>query len=314
MLPAALAPALEGTGFVLSPPNVGALHGYASGASRPGVPLLLVHSVNAAASAAEVRPLFDHYGALRPTYAIDLPGYGLSDRSDRPYTPRLMTDAIHAAVAAIQRLHGDRPIDALAVSLSCEFLARAAVETPRAFRTLALVSPTGFSGRRPRRGPTGSTLAKPTMLRILRSRCLAQFLFGNLTRPNVVRYFLRRTWGGRDIDPTMYAYAVETARQPGASHAPFYFLSGALFSRDIFSVYECLSLPIWMSHGVRGDFTDYHLAEAIRARAHWSLRVFPTGALPYFERTKEFIAEYDAFLARDVTPSPQGSVTPQADR
>ena len=65
-------------------------------------PLLLVHSINAAASAAEVEPLFTHYRQLRSVYAIELPGFGFSDRSARSYTPRLMTDALHAALAFIQ--------------------------------------------------------------------------------------------------------------------------------------------------------------------------------------------------------------------
>jgi pimeloyl-ACP methyl ester carboxylesterase len=50
------------------------------------LPLLLIHSVNAAASAYEVRPLFDHYRGRRPVYALDLPGFGQSDRSDRLYS------------------------------------------------------------------------------------------------------------------------------------------------------------------------------------------------------------------------------------
>ena len=62
----------------------------------PRRPLLLLHSINAAASAYEMKPLFEHYSRERPVYALDFPGYGLSDRSARDYTPRLMTDAIHA--------------------------------------------------------------------------------------------------------------------------------------------------------------------------------------------------------------------------
>ena len=37
-------------------------------------PLLLIHSVNAAASAAEVRPLFEHYRRERRVIAMELPG------------------------------------------------------------------------------------------------------------------------------------------------------------------------------------------------------------------------------------------------
>jgi pimeloyl-ACP methyl ester carboxylesterase len=255
-----------------------------------------VHSVNAAASSAEVRPLFDHFAATRPTYALDLPGFGLSDRKDRPYTPRLMTDAIHAATSRIQRFHGDAPVDAAALSLSCEFLARAAVEQPEAFRSLALVSPTGFSGTKKRTGPRGSTRAIPGMLGLLSFSLWDDALFDNLTRPSVVRYFLERTWGSKTIDERVWEYAVATARQPGAKHAPLHFLSGHLFSNDVNTLYDALELPVWMCHGVRGDFVDYRGAEAMRARANWQLTTFQTGALPQFEVPAEVFARYDAFL------------------
>src|SRR5262249_34595134 len=110
-------------------------------------PLLLVHSVNAAATAYEMKTLFEHFQGKRAVYALDLPGFGLSDRSDRTYSPRLMTDAIHAAVREIQLNHGDSAIDVAALSLGCEFAARAATETPNAFRSIALISPTGFDRR-----------------------------------------------------------------------------------------------------------------------------------------------------------------------
>ena len=45
----------------------------------PGRPLVLVHSVNAAASAYEMGPLFAYYRGKRPVYALDLPGFGFSE-------------------------------------------------------------------------------------------------------------------------------------------------------------------------------------------------------------------------------------------
>ena len=60
-----------------------------------GPPLVLVHSVNAAASAAEVRPVFEHCRATHTVFAIDLPGFGFSERADRRDDPRRMTDALH---------------------------------------------------------------------------------------------------------------------------------------------------------------------------------------------------------------------------
>jgi pimeloyl-ACP methyl ester carboxylesterase len=263
-----------------------------------GPPLLLVHSVNAAASAAEVRPLYEAYAATRTVFAPDLPGYGGSRRADILYTPRLMTDALHAVAAQVRARCGAAPLDALAVSLGCEFLARAAAERPAHWGRLALVSPTGLMGTKPRRGPPGSTRAVPWLYRTLSNPRWSQALFNGLTKPAVVRYFLRRTWGGPNIDPAMTDYAIRTAREPGARFAPLCFLGGHLFSADIHDVYEALTQPVWASHGVRGDFTDYRGLAPLLARPNWRGTVFQTGALPYFERPAEFEAAFDDFLAR----------------
>lgn len=94
-----------------------------------------------------MRPIFERCAATHTVFAIDLPGFGFSDRSDRAYTPRVMTDALHSVAREVQRRCGDAPIDALALSLGCEFLARAAMEQPSRWGRLALVSPTGLDRR-----------------------------------------------------------------------------------------------------------------------------------------------------------------------
>lgn len=266
--------------------------------SAPSVrPLLLVHSVNAAASAAEVRPLYDHYRASRPVFALDLPGYGLSDRSDRVYSARLMTDAVLAVVAEIQRRHRAGPIDILGVSLGCEFVARAAQELPAAFGSVALVSPTGFNRTQPFYGAPGSHRGQPWLHRFFTRPAVSGRLFRLLTRRSVVRFFLQKTWGSKQIDEPMFEYAWLTAQQPGASHAPFYFVSGMLFSADVTRLYDALQMPVWMVHGVRGDFVDYRYQSAYAGRPNWTIESLPTGALPYFEVPQDFVSHYDVFMA-----------------
>jgi hypothetical protein len=286
--PITLAPALDASRFQFDGINC-----YVAGS---GDPLLLVHSVNAAASAAEVRPLFEYYRSTRTVFAVELPGYGFSDRKDIAYSPRLMTDALHAVSVQIRQRCGPAPLDAMALSLSCEFLSRAAVEQPSHWGRVCLVSPTGFMGLRPRRGPPGSTRGLPWLHRILSVPLWSQGLFDSLTRPDVVRYFLRRTWGGKNIDETMCAYSVATAAQPGARFAPLHFLAGNLFSADVHTVYEGITQPVWASHGVRGDFTDYRGMSIVRPRPNWRIDVFQTGALPYFEVPAAFLSRMDAFL------------------
>jgi len=261
-------------------------------------PLLLIHSVNAAGSAYEVRPLHEHYRTLRPVYSLDLPGYGFSDRSDRAYTVRLMTDAILAMTDEIAHRHGSVPVDALALSLSSEFLARAAAEAPERFRTVALVSPTGFDRRAPWNGPPGSNRGRQWLYETFTVGLWSRGFYDFLTSRRSVRFFLEKTWGGKNIDAGLLEYDLLTTRDPGAHHVVYRFVSGFLFSADITHVYESLTMPVWMSHGVRGDFTDYRHALAFSTRPNWSFDVFETGALPHFEVQADFIARYEAFLAR----------------
>jgi pimeloyl-ACP methyl ester carboxylesterase len=209
-----------------------------------------------------------------------------------------MTDALHALASEVQRRCGPVRIDALASSLGCEFLARAALEQPARWGRLAFVSPTGLNGIRPRRGPPGSTRAMPWLHALLSVNLWSQALYRMLTKPSVIRYFLQRTWGRKEIDETLWAYDVTTARQPGARFAPLHFLSGSLFSEDIHQVYEGISQPVWMSHGVRGDFKDFRGRLLVRNRGNWHTTVYQTGALPYFEIPADFLADFDAFLLR----------------
>lgn len=286
--------AVSGERFEFNSP-AGLLSVYVAG---KGPPLLLIHSINASASAAEMRPLHEHYRATRTVFSIDLPGYGFSDRSDRAYTPRLMTDAVHAVTAHMALRCGPAPIDALALSLSCEYLARAAAEAPDRYRSVALVSPTGFRGLRPWRAAPGSTRGQPWLYKALRGPGAGWggAVFRGLTKPGVIRYFLRRTWGSKDIDEVLWAYDLLTTQAFGAQHAPLHFLAANLFSADIHSVYEQLAMPVWMSHGVRGDFTDYRSKMIVEARHNWQFSVFQTGALPYFELLQDFCNDYDRFL------------------
>lgn len=299
-----LRPALESQ-VTMTQGRAGSVALFAAGeAHRAEPPILLVHSVNAAASAFEVRPLFLAYSASRPTYALDLPGFGLSDRSDRKYTPRLMTDAIHQALEEVQARHGGVAVDAVAASLACEFLARAAAERPAAFRSLSLVSPTAFEKGSHRRGPPGSTRELKAFYALLANRPWSRPLFRGLTRPSVVRYFLARTWGGPSIDEELWRYAVETATVAGAEHAPLCFLSGVLFSADINLIYEQLTLPVWVAHGIRGDFKDFRLQSEFAARPNWRFQSFPTGALPYFEVLEDFLRKQAAALSWPVPTGP----------
>ncbi|CCD98519.1 alpha/beta hydrolase [Bradyrhizobium sp. STM 3809] len=296
-------PPLSAPRFELADARTGRITCYADGpGGSPERPLLLIHSVNAAATAYEMKPLFEHYRAMRPVYALDLPGFGLSDRADRIYTPRIMTDAILLVVHEIRRRHGDVAIDALALSLGCEFAARAGTEAPNLFRSLALLSPTGFDRRAEaaaqKTGNKDATRAMPWVRNILNVPLWKHGFFTLLTSRASIRFFLRKTFGRKDIDESLLEYDYISTHQPGAENAPYSFVSGYLFSANALKLYQALAMPVWMVHGVRGDFVDYNGKHAVEGLPNWTIQVMQTGAMPHFEQLDKVVAGYDDFLAR----------------
>lgn len=264
-----------------------------------GPPLLLIHSINATASAFEVRPIYEDLRRDHRVFAPDLPGFGFSDRSNRRYDPALYTAALFDMLEVIAADHGaDGPVDALALSLSSEFLARAASQEPARFRRLVLVTPTGFDRRSTRRrGAPGETREMAWLYSALEGPPWRQGLFDLLVSRRSIRYFLVRTFGSDTVPDSFVDYAWRSAHQPGARHAPYAFVSGALFSADIRDLYEQLAMKVWVPHGTRGDFKDFSGADWARQRDNWLFEAFPTGALPQFETTEVFNEALRGFLA-----------------
>lgn len=297
--------ALPGTRESVADEQVGSISYYAS-PEGSGRPLLLIHSINAAGSAYETRPLYLHYRETRPVYALDLPGFGFSERSRRRYTPRLMAEAIHAVTAQIRARHGGDPVDAMAISLSCAYLAKACLARPADYATLGLISPTGFDGRLSGEGPPDGHRGRDIVRGLLDRPLVGPALFGALASRVSIRFFLEKTFGATKIDEGLLDYAYATAHQPGAEHAPYCFIAGHLFPTDSTLLYDRLRLPVWMIHGQRGDFVDYRLAPRFADRRNWRIDTVPTGALPQFERLRAVTACYDSFLGAIRLPPRQG--------
>ncbi|PQJ97667.1 alpha/beta fold hydrolase [Chromatium okenii] len=83
-----------------------------------------------------MKPLFEHYRAQRPVYALDLPGFGHSDRSKRRYSPELFAGVIAEFLEQVVKV----PADVAAFSLGCEFAARATLQQPTLVTSLTLLS------------------------------------------------------------------------------------------------------------------------------------------------------------------------------
>ena len=279
--------------------------GFYSDTSGAGRPLLLLTSVNAAASAYEMRPLFLAYRGTRPVYVLEWPGFGSSDRPDVRYTPELMTRALEQMIDVIgSEVDGAAPnssgIDVVALSLGSEFAARAALGSysgPRV-RSLALISPTGLSEAKSAADLAAEPQNSANLYRTLSSPLLSGALYGLLSTPPVIDLFLRRSFEGQP-DPGLESYAAVSTRQPGAVYAPLYFISGLLRTPDAFAeLYSKLSTPTLVLYDRDGFVNFTRLPDLLAAKANVkAVKVAPTRGLPQFEQLSQVTAALDAFWA-----------------
>ncbi|MCB2214150.1 alpha/beta fold hydrolase [bacterium] len=267
--------------------DAGRLSYYFNGEGK-GVPLVLLHSINAAASAYEMKPLFDRISGERLVYALDLPGFGFSERSDRLYSPQLYQEAIFEFLAEVV----GEPADVVALSLTSEFAALTAVHHSEWVRSLALISPTGFkqpptdkiTKRAERRG------AQNTLYAGLAVPLWNRPLFDLITSRKSIQYFLNQSFEGL-VPASFVDYAYQSAHQPGAQYAPTYFLSGKLFTPAIrTTVYKVVEQPtlVIFDHDPHTNFEM--LPGFLNNSENWqSVRISPTKGLPHWEQPERTV-------------------------
>lgn len=280
--------AIESERRFFQSPRAGLLNYYVDDSSE-GRPLVLLHSVNAAASAYEMRPIFERYRGRRPVYALDLPGFGFSERSDRYYSPHLFAAAVGDFLERIV----EQPADVIGLSLSGEFAALTARERPQALNSLVLISPTGLGSAGRKEMADG---ANGGLLNLFLFPLWSQALFDLLATRASIRYFLKKSFYGA-ADEGLASYAYLSAHQPGARYAPLHFISGKLFTPDIrHAVYSHLQLPVLIIYD-QDAYTGFErLPDLLLAHPNWSAaRITPTRGLPHFEQMETCSRVLDNF-------------------
>lgn len=285
--------ALPDTRKEFNSPTAGRLSYYAC-QDRSGRPLVLIHSINAAASAFELSPLFMYYRTQRPVYALDLPGFGFSDRSRRVYHPALY----QAAILDFLRTQVGEPADVVALSLGSEFAAEAALAEPALFNSLVCISPTGFSSSSELRGSQKASRSGTSAIlhSIFAFPLWARPLFDLLTTRASIEFFLKRSFIGA-VSPNLLDYAYVTAHQPGAENAPLYFISGQLFTPRVReTVYARLQIPSLALYDRDGYTSFDYLPDLLSKSQDWqAVRLTPSLGLPQFERLEDTVEVLNHF-------------------
>lgn len=274
-------------------PVAGKLHYYyaQTGSRRP---ILILHGLHMTAGGHDIRPIFEAFRGNHPVYAMDLPGFGGSEKTDRPYRPAMY----QAAISDFLRERIGQPADVVALGGSCEFAAAAAKDNPQLFHSLVMIDPTGFQMPQTISPTAQGRLDEVhnllyTLLAVpLWSRPIFD-LFAS--RAHIMHFYRQRFEYGVPAELVDLAYA--SGHQPGAHFAPMVLLSGKLSNPRVREeVYCSLKLPVLVLYdnapGLRLDM----LSQVARENASWSAqRLRRSRGMPHFDRPGETFLVMDQF-------------------
>jgi pimeloyl-ACP methyl ester carboxylesterase len=255
-----------------------------------GRPLVLLHSINAVASAHEMRPLARAFlrDRERPVYALEWIGFGHSDRPEIAYTPDVLEDQLEHFLERVLRPAGGA--DVIGLSLGATYAAEVARRRPDLVRSLVAIEPAGL-GDEIGRGWARLLFTLPGVQRAFYDR---------LTTPEALTKFARENLFTPEFGvPDEYVnFASETARAEGAPHPLDDFLSGRMFPDEALETFRRLRQPLLVIHGnvENRRMESYTRLPELEGRASVSVVSLPTGAMPHWERAREVVARIRDFL------------------
>lgn len=244
-----------------------------------GPTVLLVHSINAAASAHEMRNPFRMLSESYRVVAVDLLGFGDSDRPQQLYTAELYSDLICDVLRTLAT-----PVTVIALSLSSAYVLAAAAREPALFKQITVICPTGLEDlvvpAQP--GIAYHTLAGP----------LGAAVFGALVSRRSMDYFLgSMTYANPDAcDRMMRDMYYRTGHQPGARWAPICFVTG-LLNCDLRPIIRQITVPIQIVWGRYAQTTPVtRMSTFAAALPHAQVHVLDAGMAAQDEVPDQFMA------------------------
>jgi pimeloyl-ACP methyl ester carboxylesterase len=283
-----IGPAIDGTRREWRPgaPELGQVCCYVA-ERRRGRPLVLVHDLRSTSSAREMRPLFESFRWRRPTFALDLPGFGLSERTHRTYEPALFALALAELLRKLRARFASA--DVVALGRGAEAASRVAVAEQGLIRSLALLEPAGLLSPRDQ---SLQRLAARVALSL--GDRAARGIFSLMSTRPWIRRSLRERFRGAP-DPGLVEYAHASAHVPGAHHAPLAALALRRGHPEVTQLYHSLTIPVLVVHDVRGTHA-IELEAFLRGRSNrFAMRVAPTRGMPQFERRCDTVSALERF-------------------
>ena len=260
-----------------------------------GPPLLLVHSIGAGCSSYEFRHIWDRLAERHTVYALDLLGFGKSDKPPLVYTDATFINLLSDFARNVMEVGDGRgEADVIAVSLSAAYVIALSQRDPSLFHRLVLVCPTGIEELASPLN-AGSVAGRA----LLKTPVLGTSLYNGVSSRPFIRYYLSKyiyASPAQVTDEVVDQYYT-AAHQPGGEHFFASFASGYLNINiaEQFPHIEDLPLLVW---GRDAKITPLAQAEAfLQANSNAKLEVVDdAGALPHEEQPEAFLTAVRPFL------------------
>jgi len=265
-----------------------------------GEPVLLIHGIGAGASSFEWRnnfkPLSEHF----TVYALDLLGFGLSDKPNIPYNAGVYVQLIRDFVMDVI----GSPTDIAASSHSAAYAVLVAHNHRLMIRRLLLSCPTGI-GISSRKAPFSPALSTGLKVPIFGK----SIYYGLTSQKGIESYLKTRVYADpANATPEVIGQYYRASHQPGAEGPIRAFMSGML-NVDIRDEFASLVQPVALVWGKESKITPVETAKRFtEANPQASLFILDHAAqLPHEENADD----YNEIARKVFTSPPEGVTAPQ---
>ena len=248
-----------------------------------GRPVLLVHGLHAGAWSFEWRHVAGALAAHHTVYALDLLGFGRSDRPAVDYTAALYQQLVlDFAVRVI-----GAPVPIVAAGVSGAHAVLLAARDAERWPAVVLSVPTGIARTRARRGLTGDALRL-----LVESPVVGTSVYNALVTRAALRQFFEEVYARRArVTPELVDQYYASSHQPGAKHALAALVSGRL-DVDVRHALRRLTQPllvVWGKHARQTPVEHAHSFRVLKPDARVEL-LDHCGDLPHVEQPADFAA------------------------
>ena len=224
--------------------------------NRESKPLLLVHGFGPGASSYEWRKNIDALAEHFRVYALDLLGYGLSDRPAIDYTAETYADLISDFLKEVI----GKPAVVVAHGETSPYVIADAYRRPQFFERLVLVAPSPVMLQETVPGPLNAALKL-----LLRAPIVGQFAYNLLTSRRAIQnyYDIQGYHNPGLITDELVEYIFSSAHQSNARFAAASALTGNL-TTDAHEPLARLQMPVVIVLGREGALTPSEASAAFK--------------------------------------------------